>query len=342
MPPADQIKGDDRLLRQLIYGLAKTQKTWWTLRCAMAGFNVVYLEGDDQGGQIVSQIPQEYRSRIQIIPLAARPDRTVFAPFIATFLRPSASFTWDETARTTKAFQHDPTHSHYRITPAKLTPNDVVVIDGWKALAESSMFSYADLKELDLSEPPTDKRDADFGRNKFSYMGDFLNWVLMRMHALPCHLIVVGHSTVYEKIDQATQKVIEQREQPISSSGPHAKKLASEFTDVLYFKRISQETVKIYTGGEKDRDGGSRTFPPNSYDWKDFGPEKFFEKLAWKPTGAPCEAVKWYAPGEEIPVGLSLASPSLPAATPGTPQPAPVIGNSMGGLAAKLAGMKGG
>lgn len=340
MPPANNIKGDDRLLRQFIYGLPKTRKTTWALRCALLGFNVIYLEGDNQGGLAVAQIDAKAHHRIQIIPLAMEHNRTVFAPFMKQFLRPNASFTWDEQAKSVRAFQHDPIHSHYRITPAKLTPNDVVVVDGWKALAESAIFNFAEIKDLDLMEPPPDKKDADFGRNMFGYAATALNSIIAKMHTIPCHLIVIGHSTVYEKIDPTTQKIVEQREQPISSSGPHAKKLASEFSDVLYFKRIGSESVKIYTGGDKDRDGGCRFFPPAVHDWDQFGPDKFFDKLAWKPTGAPCEAVKWYAPGEEVPVGLALTTPAAQAKT-GTPQPAPVIENK-GGLAAKLASMKGG
>lgn len=337
MPPANQIRGDDRLLRQFIYGLPKVRKTAWCFRCAELGFNVIYLEGDNQGGLAISQIKAEARSRVQIISLATEQDRTVFAPFMKTFLRPNASFTWDEQARRVQAFQHDPTHSHYRIVPRLLTPNDVVVLDGWKALAESTVFSFAELKDMDLMEPPPDKKDADFGRNMYGYASVALNSMLARLHSLPCHLIVIGHSTVYEKYDQSTNppRLVEQREQPISSSGPHARKLASEFSDVLYFKRIGQETIKIYTGGDKDRDGGCRFFPPAAHDWNDFGPGKFFDKLAWKPNGEPCKAVTWYAPGQEVPIGMAIT----PAATPGTPQPAPVIGNVGGTL--KMFGAKG-
>jgi hypothetical protein len=334
MPPANVIKPEERLLRTLVYGLPKTRKTAWSLRCASAGFNVIYLEGDDQGGLAINQIPAKDHHRVQIIPLAMTNDRTVFAPFMAQFLRPNATFTWDEQAKQSKAFGHDPTHGHYRIAPKLLTPNDVLVIDGWKALSESSMFQFAQENEIDLSD--AEKVDWD----GYNYQGNFLNWVLARLHSLECHVIVIGHATIYEKWDRRDKKnptLIEQRIQLVSSSGPHAKKLASEFTDVLYFTRISSETVKIDTGGDKDRDGGSRLFPPAKYDWNDFGPEKFFEKLAWKPTGEPCKAVQWFAPGEEVPMGL--LGTSVQRATTATPQAAPVIANE-GGLAARLQGMK--
>lgn len=336
MPPVNEMKSDDRLLRQLIYGPAKVKKTWWALRCAQLGFNVILLEGDDQGGLIVNQLPKEAQSRVSIIPLAMMSDRTVFAPFMATFLRPDAAFTWDEDARATRAFQHNPAHGHWRIQPKKLTPSDVVVLDGWKALSESTLFEFAEDNKIDLS-------DADKTEWKgYNYQGNFLNWVLARLHGLPCHVIVIGHATVYEKWDRRDPNpknhvLIETRTQPISSSGPHAKKLASEFTDVLYFSRVSSESVKIDTSGDRDRDGGSRLFAPAKYDWESFGPDKFFDKLGWKPDGKPCEAFKWYAPGTEVPVGLVSVSTPQPAEN----GPAPVIQNAGGGLAARLSALKG-
>lgn len=346
MPPADQIKSDERLLRILVYGLPKARKTAWALKCAEYGFNVVYLEGDDQGGLAISQIKKEAHSRVQIIPLAMRPDKTVFAGFVTRLLKSGSAFTWDEQAKQVQAFFPDAEHSHFRINASLFTPNDVLVLDGWKALAESSLFEFADDRELDLSDPDATKssKGDDKKRDSYGFMSNFLNWILARLHILPCHLIVIGHATTYEKRDKKTQEIISQRTQPISSSGPHAEKLASEFTEVLFFERISSDVVRIDTGGDRDRDGGSRLFAPKRHNWDDFGPDKFFNVLKWKPTGAPCAAVQWYAPGQPVPVGM-MGSVATPQATNGgmhagpAQQSAPVIANE-GGLAARIAAMK--
>lgn len=347
MPPADQIKSDDRLLRVLAYGLPKSRKTAWALRCAEFGFNVVYLEGDDQGGLAISQIPKQFHSRVQIIPLAMTAESIVFARFVTRLLKAGSAFTWDEKDRKVEPFFAKPDRAYFRVNASLFTPNDVLVLDGWKALAESSLFEFAEDRDLDLSDPDATKseRGSDKKRDGYGFMSNFLNYILARLHILPCHLIVIGHATTYEKRDKMDQsKILSQRVQPISSSGPHAEKLASEFTDVLFFERVSPDVVRIDTGGDKDRDGGSRLFKPARYNWEDFGPDKFFEKLAWKPNGAPCEAVKWYPPGSEVPVGMGNSATTPQVANGGG---AAALGSGAapipneGGLAARLRGLSG-
>jgi len=312
MPPASHPQHRTRLMRSLVWGVEKVKKTSWALMCAKAGFNVIMLDGDGDGSIVLEQLgftPEE-KTRIFTVELKMKVGETCFLPFVRKFLQPNARFTWDETAKEVVTAFPKQDHSHYMFDIGKLTPNDVVVFDSWKALAESTVFKYADIKDLDLSEPPTDKSDADYGRNMFGYASNSLNWVLGRIHAMPCHVIVVGHATVYEKYDNNFKppKLVEQRTQIFSSSGPHAKGVGANFHDLFYFDRLSSEVITIDTGGDKQRMGGSRLFPPMRKKWEELLPEKVFEKLGAKPTGEPCRGVQWYAPGEEVRVGLAATS----------------------------------
>lgn len=319
MPPANQTQYRSRLMRSLTWGVEKVKKTSWALMAAKCGFNVIVLDGDGDGSIVLEQLayhPQdnpgglkpEDIARIHIVDLKEQVGETIFLPFVRKFLLPNARFTWDETAKKDITFNPNPKHSHYKFDLSKLTPNDVVVLDSWKALAESTVFKYADIKDLDLSEPPTDKKDADFGRNMFGYASNSLNYILGRLKALPCHLIVIGHATVYEKLDPQTQKVIEQRTQIISSSGPHAKGVGAAFHDLFYLERLSSTTITIDTSGDKQRMGGSRLFAPMKVQWHELLPEKVFAKLGVVATGEPCRGLQWFAPGEEVPIGLSATS----------------------------------
>lgn len=344
MPMASDIKPGDWLLRSLIYGPAKTKKTWWALRCAQLGYNVIHLDGDGYGSMIARQLPIEAQRRITVVDLTMKPDRTIFAPFLAMILRQkNFRHIWDEQDKASVFGLANVEHSHLKIDITQLTSNDVFVLDSWDKLAESTLFEFAAEHQIDLS-------DAEKTEWKgYNYQGNFLNWIIARIKSLPCQVIVIAHATVYEKWDRSNpdprmHRMVEQRTQPVSSSGPHAKKLAAEFTDVLYFTKLSSQAFRIDTAGDRDRDGGSRLLPPGSYDWNEFGPEKCLDALGMKPTGEPCKGFQAFKSGEEVPRGwvaqagplVSVASSNEPVARPVPP----VIINEGGSLMARLASQK--
>lgn len=324
MPMADNLSSGDHLLRTLIYGYAKTKKTWWACMCAAAGYNVVLLDGDD-GSAIVRQLPMEVRKKILVVNLTVQDTRVqgstpVFANFVAKFLKAGNYFLWDETAKEEKLGMRDETHSHILVNASKLTPNEVVIFDSWKALSEAVNFAYANEKEIDLSDATKQEWDG------YGWEGRLLTWYLKRMHVLNCHVIVVGHSTVYEKWDRRDKRnpiLLEQRTQIVSCSGPHAKTIPTHFTDVLHFEQMGPSTYYVNAGGDKDRDGGSRLLAPQKYRWEDALPAKLFAALGHKPTGAPNLGFQYFKPGE-APPGAVATAPRTALPIPSHVSPAPI------------------
>ena len=100
------------------------------------------------------------------------------------------------------------------------------------------------------------------------------SYFLKQGKALPCHFIVIGHQTIYEKhkkvmINGREKDTIEwSRLQIQSTSGPHAMTVGTEFSDILRFYFVG-DNVKISTTAEEGILGGSRLIPPGSYKWAD-------------------------------------------------------------------------
>lgn len=332
---AEENDGDvPDLLRTLVYGPGKTKKTWWACRCAEFGYNVILLDGDD-GSVITKQLPAEAQKRITIIKLMSKIDGSAtFCRFMASFLKARNNLIWNARDRIETYSKTAEPYRRVWVDAAKLTPNDVLIVDSWTALAESLRQDYATTNKIDLSDAKKTEWDG------FGFEGGFLDFVLMKLHALPCHVIVVGHATVYEKWDRRDKKnpiLLEQRTQPISSSGPHAKKLAKHFDNVLYFERFSPTSVYIDPCGDRDKDGGSRLIEPVKQKWEDLTPAVLFKALGQKSTGAPCEGAKVYLPGVAInPAAIVQAAASAAPQAPEQPRaPAPVIGKP-GGFLSKL------
>lgn len=272
---ANEIEQHGRFARIFAYGQEKSKKTWWACKAAEAGFNVTLLDGD-AGALITRNLSAKARERIGIINLVQERTRTVFPEFIAQFLRPENKFVWDLEAKKTNIGLKDPEHSHIIVDASKLTGNDVVIIDSWSALAVDVRQKYANEHNIDLSD--AERTDWD----GYGFEGNFLTWTVTRLKALNCHVIVIGHETVYEKRDKDGKKILSQTTQPISSSGPHAKTLGKNFDDILYFQRASDTAFFIHTGGEKDRVGGGRLMAPANYKWEDLPPSRYLEATGAK------------------------------------------------------------
>jgi hypothetical protein len=348
MPPADiAAKSPHERLRVLAYGKAKTKKTWWAAQAAEAGFNVILIDGDD-GAHIVRNIRADAQARIQIVNVVDTLDRPVFCDFMARMLaqRANNEVIWNEVTRaaqlpTTKA---NPEHSYYVIDVRKFTANDVLVIDSWSALVDSLMMRFAVEQKIDLADAKKTEWEG------YGFSGRLATFFLAQLHALPCHVVVISHESVYEKkknVDKGNgriEQIVEYtRTQPVSTSNPHAMQLAKHFSDVLHFTQVNELTYKINAGGEQYRDGGSRNVPPRKYNWpegKDSEAELSFARLVQALGYALPENVsvsagcRWYAPGDD---SFSLAS-KVPPRTP--TGPTPLTGGAQGGNVAVSAAAK--
>lgn len=314
MPPADQHHAENMLLRLLCYGPAKVKKTWWALQAADAGFNVLLLDGDG-GDQIVNQISAASRSRINIINIVDKSNMPVMCEFIIRFLTGN-SFMWDEQDKSIllRAASANKNHSYYIFDTSKLTHNDVVILDSWDAFTWSLAWRW--YKENGLKvEAAEHAKTSDKLWPGYRWSGAMASWALKQIKALSnhCHVIVIGHQSVYEKrhdeiINGKTKQVIDwSRTQVKSTSGPAGMELPATFTDILYFG-VNGARFTIDTRVEKDRDGGCRVIAPDIYKWEDLQFGKVIKGAGIKPAipETPLEAALWYPAGIDLSAGETI------------------------------------
>jgi hypothetical protein len=324
MPMADSDEEFGRPTRTFIYGPDKTKKTWWAARAAEAGYNVILIDGDD-GSSIVRQLPPEAKKKILIVDVVNTKDRGVFARFIAGLMRPGNAFVWDEQGKVsiTPSTKRDPNKSYVFFDLSKLTMNDVLVIDSWTALAASAMIEWAAENNVDLAAV---EKEGDMF-SLLNYQSRFLDYTLNQIKTFPCHVIVIGHETVYEKWQGKGQerKMVEQRTQPFSSTGPHAKKIGAHFSNMLRFSKLSDLAFRIDAGGDASTAGGSRQLAPKKYDWKEITPQTIFAAVGGKSTGEECKGAVFIPKGSEQNLPSIAKSSAIPQASVTVPAPSPVV-----------------
>lgn len=307
MPPAGKL--DNHLLRTLCFGPAKMKKTWWALRAAEAGFNVILLDGDD-GSQIITQIAPEFLPKINVIKIVDKQNMPVMCEFVTRFLV-GKEFMWDEENKSILLLTNSakPDRSYYIINPKKLTSNDIVIFDSWTALCWSLAWRW--YKENNIKvEAAEQVKNSDQLWPGYRWSGAMASWMLKQVKTLPCHVIVIGHQSVYEKrrdevINGKVKQVVEwSRTQAKSTSGPHGLELAKEFADILFFG-LNGARFTIDTRPMNDRDGGCRFIPPFLYEWKDLQINDILEisHLPLPDKDAELEALTWYASGDDLPEG---------------------------------------
>jgi len=286
-----KLNGTTNLLRVLCYGSAHSKKTWWAGTAAEAGFNVLFLEGDGNWS-ILQNINKKDHDRINVIDFSDKQKEAVFAKALVRLLK-QGKLIWDEATKTATALKPFP-ESAVCIDLTKLTQNDVVVVDSWTALVYSLSVQYSRENGIDMSDP--DKADRDY----YGWAGKLALWVLNQLKTLPCHVVVIAHSTVYEKYSKDGKNMEMQRRQPLSTSGPNAMQMASKFTDVLFFY-AKGVAFKIDVSGDADKDGGSRSLAPKTYSW---------DELQFKDL---CKAAKVTMPVDNPILDMSQESEAAPA-----------------------------
>lgn len=306
MPPAN--KQSNQLLRELCYGPAKVKKTWWAMRAAEAGFNVILLDGDD-GSQIISQIDAASKSKIQIINIVDKTDAPIMCHFIVRLLT-GDPFIWDEQDKAVllRAESAKEDHSYYVFDISKLTSNDVLVLDSWSAFCWSIAWRWYKENNIKVADAEQVKSELWPG---YRWSGAMASWVLTQLKTLNCHVILIGHQMVFEKkkdelINGKLRPVVQwSRTQVRSTSGPHGMTLADAFVDILYFN-VKGSRFSINTSIETDRDGGCRFIKPGDYRWEEL---QFIDiiqdnglAVPYNLSDEPCEAAMWYASGKDLPI----------------------------------------
>lgn len=261
------------LARLLIYGPAKTRKTWWALRAAELGFNVI-LADMDYGFHVASNLSEEAQQRIYHIDMRPPVDsyRNTGAITLAHALQ-SPEVCFDETARCyVPVTKLDPDATYLRLRLSEATSNDVLVIDTWTAL-----YTHIALSTRNITDPvQLNKLEWD----DYAKLRLALDHFLSGMSRLNCHVIVIGHIEEYAKRkadaspkDKPNEAIEYIKHQVSSISHAHAATISKHFTDVLTFD-IPAPTIGtvISTKGGAGMDNGSRRLPPSitKFDELDF------------------------------------------------------------------------
>lgn len=286
------------LAKILIYGDVKTKKTWWALRAAEAGFNVTLLDGDN-GHHIIAKQSDDAKRRIAYVPLVDSPDEAFFHNFIGRMYKNKGWGTNEETRKSMSAMNvkqwqkgtNDGTEHSMYFDPTKLNSNDVLIIDSWSAFCRSMARHFAiqnDKNVIPTGVASYEKGQVDVGRQSWEDYGwgkDVTQKVLSMFQALPCHIVVVAHSTEHTVYADTTdskgkkvQEIKSQTLQPLGYSGAQGRILGQFFSDILYTYIDKVGSYRVSTKPEFDVVGGSRILDPKTYTWKELTWERLVEE----------------------------------------------------------------
>ena len=244
-----------------IYGAGGSRKTWWACAAAEAGYNILYINGDTSP-TILSNLTPEARARIYHLDVRDFDNEAFFSRFMACFCNV------DKVGNcfineTTRRVGISPFGGATKINVGtSWGPNCIVIIDHYTMLVGSANFNFAKENSIDVTE--ADKPDWD----GYRWVGQFLTTILDQLRKLPCHLVVIGHSNVYEKAEGKgiDRKIIFQREQPRSCSNPHGMSIADKFQEVyLFYKEGTRNFIDM--NGHRHKDAQSKIYTPGRYEW---------------------------------------------------------------------------
>ena len=267
----ETLEDNPPLLRQLFYGSPKTRKTWLAGTAATAGFNTILIDSDHGYHILLKNLPEEARKRLMIIEARDSLKRATAIEFMSRFLKFGNVIFNEETKEVVLASKLVDENCIELSLKKHLNSNTVLIIDSYTALVRSIAFRYAIENKIDLSD--ASKPDWD----GYAWCGTLASWIVDKLTTLPCHIIVIGHKTVYEKKSSDGKKTEWTRTQLKSTSGPHSMTIGDKFSDILYFENASSSVTKISTRAEKDAEGVSRLIPPGSYNWQELQFDKICE-----------------------------------------------------------------
>jgi hypothetical protein len=259
MPEYVDTETNYNLIRVLVYGFAKTKKTWWAGTAAEAGFNVMHLSVEKGGHGIFKHLSTVAKRRIFVMDCTDELNRPVAAEFFSYFCG-GRKFYWHEQD---KRVSLTPIKGYRCIDIQNLTRNVVLVVDPWTAIVESLVTRFCLENGIDMTDPK--KPDWDHYR----WCGALATHLLGQLMTLPCHVILIAHETMYEKRkeERGQSRVEWARRQIVSTSGPHAMTVPRKFDEVLHFEWRGRNLF-IETLAQEGADGGGRFLAPGSYTWE--------------------------------------------------------------------------
>lgn len=245
MPRASNVPPQLATMKALILGDPKAGKSDWAARAALAGFNVLYFDGD-VAQQTISQLPLEARERIFYMEVGDElvGDKNPRMIDTLTAFTTASRFLWNDTRQKEFSVKDGLTEDGFAVdeiwefSPAKLDYRWVFVLDSWTTLVQSAMIAKSNDMGVDLADV------EKIERNIYSGVGNRLTAIAATIQKFPCHVIVIGHPDQYEKrrsqdgktVKEAmkeTDQVIEWTKMvPKSSSRPHSLTLGKFFSDI--------------------------------------------------------------------------------------------------------------
>lgn len=251
------------LLRLMFFGPPKTKKTWLAGTAAEAGFNTILLDIDHGYHILLNNLDEAAMKRLTLIECRDSLTQANASVFMSKFLK-SGKVWFDEKQKKPVLLPQYLNDDCIELSMEKhLSSNTVLIVDSWTRLVASIAFQYAKENNIDLSDAEKTEWDG------YGWAGRLASWMLEKLAELPCHVIVIGHRTVYEKYKGTgrDRKLDWVREQMKSVSGPHSMTLGDKFSDIFRFASASSIRTTVDTRPGKDVEGGSRIVPPNQYDW---------------------------------------------------------------------------
>lgn len=261
MPIADQYLNSPSPVRLLLYGPPKSKKTWWAANAALAGFKVLLLDADG-GASIIRNVTQAARANIYVMDIANQHSRSTAIDFTVPLLK-NQYVIYNENTHQVFLHQGSMNADTTFVDLRAMDSSYVLVLDSWTALVYSIQLRFSLENGVDLSD--ASKPDWE----GFRWAGALATWVLNQLTALPCNVIVVAHSSMYEKRGKdamGKDKIEWARRQPLSTSNPHGMTLGKSF-DEIYYLYAKRQANFIEATGDQFADGGTRFLKPGTYQW---------------------------------------------------------------------------
>jgi hypothetical protein len=247
-------------VKLLLLGDTKAGKTHYAMQAALAGFNVLYLDGD-VGIQTLMQLPPEALARVFYMPIGDRMGKDGsyeyrMAKFFVEFAT-SGVLTWNDTKGDIfdrKDYDQsfaETTHQDevpvltggdviWQIRPSQIGADTVVIMDSWTTLIQSLINWKADDLSIDLLEA------EKHGREMYTGAGHKATQFLTLLRAFRCHVIVIGHPREYQKrsppagsrgqVAEKDMKLDWTKMVPISTSNPHSLTMGKHFSDIAWIE----------------------------------------------------------------------------------------------------------
>lgn len=241
MPRMDQAAPEDRLIKLLLIADGKVGKTHYAGSSALAGFNVLYMDGD-VGAPTLAMLPTAAQQRIYLMSVG---DTVMGGQRDHKFIDNFTEFTTNTVVRWNDSTQQIAKRSDigeiWEIKPARMGPDTVFVLDAWTGLTESIMLKSAVKNGVFLDQATTNQM-----RPVYQSAALIATSALQLIRALRCHVIVIAHPDEFthttkpegRKMSDASKEndlIVDWTKLiPKSTSKPHGLVLPKYFTDVAW------------------------------------------------------------------------------------------------------------